>query len=220
MSVCFNLFGCCLLLMIFVESMFWILSLFLSCSNFFVISLNSSGLFLLYAETYVKGTFFQGFVLWYFSVNLNPLLVLSDIPLWQRVTCNSSKQVTWRFLLVTMVHILCASVEEMDFMQFFGWWLLTWKYCWVSVGLWLMSVLIWPFWFLIRMSKNGSFLGVMFIYNIYIYIYKTTFITNSCLSHIYIKQLGYRYLKKARRYSTKRLWRQTRKLIWTNHKQW
>ena len=44
----------------------------------------------------------------------------------------------------------------MDFIQFLGWWLLKWRYCWVYVGLWLIFVMIWPYSFFIRMSKNGS----------------------------------------------------------------
>ena len=55
-SVCFKFLVYHLLLMIFVvPSMFLILSLFLSCSRFFIISANRSGLFLLYIEIYAKG---------------------------------------------------------------------------------------------------------------------------------------------------------------------
>ena len=55
--VCFKFFSCRLLLMIFfVSGMFLVLSLFLSWSRFFHISVNCSGLFLLYAKTYAKGS--------------------------------------------------------------------------------------------------------------------------------------------------------------------
>ena len=42
----------------------------------------------------------------------------------------------------------------MDFMQFCGRYLLKFRYCWVSVGLWLMSEMIWLFSFLMRMSNT------------------------------------------------------------------
>ena len=45
----------------------------------------------------------------------------------------------------------------MDFIQFSGWWFQKQKYCWLSVSLWQISVMIWPFtFFFIRMSKNGN----------------------------------------------------------------
>ena len=53
----FKFLDCCLIVLIFVVSnvflFFLIRSLFLSCSRFFDISVNGSGLFLLYVETYV-----------------------------------------------------------------------------------------------------------------------------------------------------------------------
>ena len=72
-SVCFKFFGYYLLLMIFIVSnMFSILSLFLSWSRFFDISVNSSGLFLFYVEIYAKDCsllwgFFLGGVYIYIS---------------------------------------------------------------------------------------------------------------------------------------------------------
>ena len=57
-----------------------------------------------------------------------------------------------------MVYILRAIVLGMDLIQLlFGGWLLKWKFCWVSMGLWKISVMIWPFSSFMRMSKNGNF---------------------------------------------------------------
>ena len=39
-----------------VSGMFLILLLFISCSTFFIISVNSSGLFFMYIEKYAKGS--------------------------------------------------------------------------------------------------------------------------------------------------------------------
>ena len=74
-SVCFTLFGCRLLLMNFVvSSMVLILSLFLSCSRFFVISVLS----LLYVETYAKGSLLLCFLA--FIVLLMVFFLLFRIP--------------------------------------------------------------------------------------------------------------------------------------------
>ena len=96
--------------MIFVAScIFLILSLFLSCSRFFIISVNSSGLFLWYVETSAEGSS----LLWVrggrssfndiLAANSNPLFIsVVGYSFWGRVTCNSSWRVFLRFLLATI----------------------------------------------------------------------------------------------------------------------
>ena len=86
------------------SNMFLILSLFLSYSGFFIISVNSFGLFLLYVETYAKNSS----LLCFFGGVAVLLMVLVKYPVWWSIMHNSTRQFFLRFLLVTMVYILCA----------------------------------------------------------------------------------------------------------------
>ena len=114
-GMCFNFQGCLWLLMILVvPSIFLILSLFLNCSRFFIISVNITDL--LYIERYAKGSSllcFLGVVvlLIVFSTNSNPLFinVVWDPRSWS-VTRNFSMRIFQRLLLVTMMDILHASM--------------------------------------------------------------------------------------------------------------
>ena len=61
LCVCFKYFSCLIEWFLLCRVCFLIPSLFLSCSRFFVISMNNFGLVLLYVKTYVK--VFQCYVL-------------------------------------------------------------------------------------------------------------------------------------------------------------
>ena len=95
-NILFRFWGCLWLLMIFVvSSISLILSLFSCSSCFFIISVNSPGLFLLWVATYTTGfslLCFLGFLNspWGIYSNSNPLFItVVGYPLWCRVVCSS-----------------------------------------------------------------------------------------------------------------------------------
>ena len=84
--------GCLWLLIFVVSSISLILSSFLS-SRFFIISVNSSGLFLLQVATYTRGFSLMCLFGWYFSANSNTLsFSVVEYPLWVRVVSNSLRR--------------------------------------------------------------------------------------------------------------------------------
>ena len=103
-SILLRFMGCLGLLMIFVVfSNSLTLSLFLS-SRFFIISVNSSGLFLLESVAYARGfslLCFFGFLnphCGVFSANSNPLFnIVVGYPLWCKVLCSSLRRVFLKF---------------------------------------------------------------------------------------------------------------------------
>ena len=101
-DILFRLLGCPWLLMIFVvSSISLILSLVLSSSRFFIISVNRFRLFFLWVAVNTKGfsllcfSSFLNSLCDIFSANLNPLFI--RVPLWFSVVCSSLRQVFFRF---------------------------------------------------------------------------------------------------------------------------
>ena len=138
-SILLRFLSCLWLLMVFVVSCnSLILSLFLSSSRFFIISENSSGIFLLCVAMYASGfsllCFFESLnsLCSIFSANSNSLFIsFLGYPLWCRVVCSSLRRVSFLGLCVFYMLVCKGWI-----LYSLWWWLLKWRYCWVSVGLW------------------------------------------------------------------------------------